>query len=103
MNNLKNIQEFSRTLENIQGRKVYRWTKATSRKPRWLSSGSYSLYVQLKPTIWAQSYPRKYTNCTSPLQELHLSGTIASCRKTAVVLKLRKVIFAKFFTSTAKT
>jgi len=31
------------------------------------------------------------------------SCTITSCRKTAVVLKLRKVIFAKFFTSTAKT
>jgi len=31
------------------------------------------------------------------------SGTITSCRKTAVVLKLRKVIFAKFVTSTAKT
>jgi len=31
------------------------------------------------------------------------SGTITSCRKTAVVLKLQKVIFAKFFTSTAKT
>jgi len=30
-------------------------------------------------------------------------GTITSCKKTAVVLKLRKVIFAKFFTSTAKT
>jgi len=27
--------------------KVNRWTKATSRKPRCLSSGSYSLYLQL--------------------------------------------------------
>jgi len=26
---------------------VHRWTKATSRKPRCLSAGSYSLYVQL--------------------------------------------------------
>jgi len=31
------------------------------------------------------------------------SCTITSYRKTAVVLKLKKVIFAMFFTSTAKT
>jgi len=31
------------------------------------------------------------------------SGTITSWRKTAFVLKLIKVVFAKFFTSTAKT
>jgi len=36
--------------------KVYRWTKATSRKPRCLSAGSYPLYLQFKPLIWAQSY-----------------------------------------------
>jgi len=50
--------------------KVYRLTTATSRKPRCLSSGSYPLYLQFKPIIWAQSYPRKYTNCTTPLQEV---------------------------------
>jgi len=40
-------------------------------KPRCLSAGSYSLYLQLKPTIWAESYSRKYTYCTTPLQERH--------------------------------
>jgi len=37
-----------------------------------------------------------------PASRTSFSSTITSCRKTAVVLKLRKVIFAKFFTSTAK-
>jgi len=34
---------------------------------------------------------------------MSFSGTIKSCRKIAIVLKLIKVIFAKFFTSTAET
>jgi len=37
------------------------------------------------------------------IHQTSFSSTITSCRKTAVVLTLRKVIFAKFFTSTAKT
>jgi len=82
--------------------KVYRWTKATSRKPRCLSADSYSLYLQLKPTIWTQSYPRNAPPAL-PRFKKSFSGTITSCRKTAVVLKLRKVIFGKFFTSTAQT
>jgi len=45
--------------------KVYRWTNATSRKPLCLSAGSYSLYLQLKPTIWAQSYQRKHIKCAT--------------------------------------
>jgi len=49
---------------------AYRWTKATSRKLHCLSAGSYPLYLQFKPIIWAQSYTRKYTNCTTPLQEV---------------------------------
>jgi len=36
---------------------------------RCLSVGSDSLYLQLKPTIRAQSYRRKHTNCTTALQE----------------------------------
>jgi len=39
-----------------------------------------------------------------PFQEhsrTSFSATISSCRKTAVALKLSKVTFAKFFTSTA--
>jgi len=34
-----------------------------------LSAGSDSLYLQLKPTIRAQSYPPKHTNCTTALQQ----------------------------------
>jgi len=34
-----------------------------------LSAASDSLYLQFKPIIWAQSYLRKHTNCTTPLQE----------------------------------
>jgi len=38
-----------------------------------------------------------------PDSRTSFSGTITSCRKTAVVLKLRKIIFAEFFTSTTIT
>jgi len=37
-----------------------------------------------------------------PASKTSFSDTITSCRKTAVVLKLSKVIFAEFFTLTAK-
>jgi len=47
--------------------------------------------------------PTKIHQLHYPTWGKSFSGTITSCRKTAVVLKLRKVIFAKFFTSTAKT
>jgi len=40
------------------------------RNSRCLSSGCDLLYLQFKPTIWAQRYPRKHTNCTNPFQEL---------------------------------
>jgi len=60
---------------------VYRWTKATLRKPRCLSAGSYSLYLQLKPTIWAQGYPRKYTNCTTPFEEGHFPAPLRHAEK----------------------
>ena len=43
--------------------------KGDLRNPHCLSVGSDPLYLQVKPTIWAQSYPRKHTNCTTPLQE----------------------------------
>jgi len=52
-----------------------------------LSSGLPTKIHQLHYPVWRRSF----------------SGTITSCRKTAAVLKLRKVIFAKFFTSTSKT
>jgi len=45
-----------------------RWHLRNSRS---LSSGSELLYLRFKPTIWAQRYPRKYTNCTIPFQERH--------------------------------
>jgi len=47
--------------------------------------------------------PTKMHQLHYPASRTSFSRTITSCRKTAVVLKLRKVIFAKFFTSTAKT
>jgi len=81
--------------------KVYRWTKATSRKPRCLSAGSYSLYVQLKPTIWTQSYPRKYTNCTTPLQERHFPAPWRHAEKQQLYWNWEKLSL-QFFTSTAK-
>jgi len=58
------------------------------RKSRCVSAGSDSLWLQFKSTIWVQSYSRKHTNCTNPLQERHLSfsHTITSCKKTAFVL-----------------
>jgi len=41
------------------------------RNSRSLSYGSDSLYLQFKPTIWDQSYPRKHTNyITSPSRTL---------------------------------
>jgi len=46
--------------------------------------------------------PTKIHQLHYPASITWFSCTITSCRKTAVVLKLRKVIFAKFFTSTAK-
>jgi len=48
------------------------------------------------------SYPRKRTKCTTPASRTSFSDIITSCRKTAVVLKLSKAIFAEFFTLTAK-
>jgi len=65
--------------------KVHRWTKATSRKPRCLSSGSYSLYLQLKPTIWAQSYPRKCINCATPHQERHFPAPLHHAEKSSCI------------------
>jgi len=47
--------------------------------------------------------PMKIHQLHYPVSRTSFSGTITSSRKTAVVLKLRKVIFATFFTSTAKT
>jgi len=38
-----------------------------------------------------------------PVSRTGFFDTITSCNKTAVVLKMSKVIFAKIFTSTAKT
>jgi len=46
--------------------------------------------------------PMKMDQLHNPASRTSFSGTITSCRKTAAVLKLRTVIFAKFFISTAK-
>jgi len=70
---------------------------------RCLSVGSDSLYLQLKPTIRAQSYRRKHTNCTTALQERYFPTQLRhGMQKTAIVLKLSNVTFAELFTSTAK-
>jgi len=55
--------------------------KATSRQPRYLSADSYPLYLQFKPIIWAQSYPRKYTNCATPLQGSHFRAPLRHAEK----------------------
>jgi len=86
--------------------KVYRWTKEISRKERWLSSGHVAYLVHSTCTWNLQSelkVPTKMHQLHYPALRTSFSGTITSCRKTAIVLKLRKVIFAKFFTSTART
>jgi len=59
-----------------------------------LTVETYNLSSKLPTKIHQLHYPASRTS---------FSGTITSCRKTAIVLKLRKFIFAKFFTSTAKT
>jgi len=46
-----------------------------------LSVGSDALYLQFKPTMWAQSYPRKHTNCTTPLEERHFPTPLHHAEK----------------------
>ena len=60
-----------------------------------------SLYLLFKPTIWAQTYTRKHTNCITPLQERNLPTPLHHAER-AVILKLSNVTFAEFFTSTSK-
>jgi len=60
---------------------VYRWTKETFTNLTLLSAGSDSLYLQFKPTIWAQSYPRKRTNFTTPLEERHFPKPLRHAEK----------------------
>jgi len=59
-----------------------------------LAVETYNLNSKLPTKIHQLHYPASITS---------FADTITSRRKTAVVLKLRKIIFAKFFTSTAKT
>jgi len=37
--------------------------------------------LPFKPTIWAQSYPRKRTKCTTPLQERHFPTPLRHAEK----------------------
>jgi len=60
-----------------------------------------SLYLQFKPTIWAQTYIRKHTNCITPHHEHDLPIPLRHAER-AVILKLSNVTFAEFFTSTSK-
>jgi len=59
--------------------------------------------VETYNLIMNSKLPTKIHQLHYPSSRTSFSCTITSCRKTAVVLKLRKVIFAKFFTLTAKT
>jgi len=55
--------------------------KKLLRNSRYLSSGSDSLYLQFKPTTWAQSYPRKHTNYNTPLQKRHFPTPLRHAEK----------------------
>jgi len=55
--------------------------KKLLRNSRYPSSGSDSHYLQFKPTIWAQSSPRKHTNCTTPLQKRHFPTSLRHAEK----------------------
>jgi len=58
--------------------------------------------VWLLFTVFAVETYNLISKLPMKIHQTSFSGTINSCRKTAVALKLRKVIFAKFFTSTTK-
>jgi len=60
----------------------------------------HSIVVQKNNLI--SKLPTKTHQMHHPASRTSFSDTITSCRKTAVVLKLSKVIFAEFFTLTAK-
>jgi len=60
----------------------------------------HSIAVQKNNLI--SKLPTKTHQMHHPASRTSFSDTITSCRKTAVVLKLSKVIFAEFFTLTAK-
>jgi len=51
------------------------------RNSRCLSAGSDSFYLQFKLTIWAQSYSRKHTNCTTLLQQRHFPTPLRHAEK----------------------
>jgi len=58
------------------------------------------------PTVQPDNLSSKLTTKTHqlhyPASRTSFSDNITSCRKIAVLLKLSKVIFTEFFTSTAK-
>jgi len=62
-----------------------------------------STLLALQTDNLSSKLPTKIHQLYYPASGKTFSSTITSWRKTAVVLQLRKVIFAKFFTSTAKT
>ena len=51
------------------------------RNPHCLLAGSGSLYLQVEPTIWTLSYPRKHTKCTISLQEWHFPPLLGHIEK----------------------
>ena len=72
------------------------------RNPHCLSTGSDSLYLQFKLTIWTRRYLTQTHQMPHLASRKAFSKTITSHRKTAVLLKLNNVVFAEFFTSIAK-
>jgi len=56
-----------------------------------ISAGSYSLYLQFKLTIWAQNYPRKHINCTTPIQERHYPRPLRHAEKQPLYWKWAKL------------
>jgi len=60
----------------------------------------HSIAIQTNNLI--SKLPTKTHQMHHPASRTSFSDTITSCRKTAVVLKLSKVIFAGFFTSIVK-
>ena len=57
------------------------------RNSRCLSAGSDSVHLQFKPIIWARSYPRKHTNCITPLQERHFPTPLRHAEKQQLYWK----------------
>jgi len=50
-----------------------------------------STLLAVQTEIWAQSYPRKYTNCTAPLQRSHFPAPLRHAEKQQLYWNWEKV------------